>query len=69
MPDFIENLTAEDLCSKMSVELLTQEQLNEYHREKKAQEDAEKISENIGLAFRVILITGLVILMICLSAQ
>ena len=69
MPDFIENLTAEDLCSKMSIELLTQEQLNEYHREKKAQEDAEKISENIGLAFRVIFITGLVILMICLSAQ
>lgn len=69
MPDFLENLTAEELCSIMSVELMTPEQLNEYHIEKKAQEDAEKISENIGLAFRVILITGLVILMICLSAQ
>lgn len=69
MPDFIEYLTAEDLCAIMNVELMTPEALMQYHSEKKAQEDAEKFSENVGLVFRAILIIGLIVLMICLSAQ
>jgi hypothetical protein len=69
MPDFIEHLTAEELCSIMNVDLMTQEALRQYHIEKKEQESAEKLAENLGLAFRVVLITGLVILMIYLSAQ
>ena len=69
MPDFIEHLTAEELCSIMNVDLMTQEAVRQYHIEKKEQESAEKLAENLGLAFRVVLITGLVILMIYLSAQ
>lgn len=69
MPDFIKHLTAEELCSIMNVDLMTPEELKQYHFEKKAQEDAEKFSENVGLVFRAILIIGLIVMMICLSAQ
>lgn len=69
MPDFIESLTAEGLCSIMSLELMTPDQLKQYHREKKAKEDAEKFSENVGLFFRAIIIIGLIVLMIFLSSQ
>lgn len=69
IPEMIENMTAEMLCSIMSVKLMTPEELKQHHLEKKAQEEAEKFSENLGVVFRGILIIGLVILMICLSAQ
>ena len=69
MPEEIETMTAEDLCFVMSVELMTPEQLKEYHRQKEEKESGERLAENIGLAFRVVIITGLIILMICLSAQ
>ena len=69
MPDSIEKLTAEEICSVMSVRLMTPEELNKYHADKKAKEDAEKFSENVGLVFRAILIIGLIVMMICLSAQ
>ena len=69
MPEDLETMTAEDLCFVMSVELMTAEQLKEYHRQKEEKESGERLAENIGLAFRVVIITGLIILMICLSAQ
>ena len=69
MPEDLETMTAEDLCFVMSVELMTPEQLKEYHRQKEEKESGERLAENIGLAFRVVIITGLIILMICLSAQ
>lgn len=69
MPEFLENMSAEELCSTMSVNLMTPEQLRQYHTEKKAKESAEQLSEDLGLIFRAVLIIGLVILMICLSAQ
>lgn len=69
MPDFLEDMTAEELCSIMSVKLMTPEQLRQYHREKKAKEDSEKFAENVGLVFRAIVIIGLIVLMIYLSAQ
>lgn len=69
MPDSIEKLTAEEICSVMSVRLMTPEEVNKYHADKKAKEDAEKFSENVGLVFRAVLIIGLIVLMISLSAQ
>ena len=69
IPEMIENMTAEMLCSVMSVKLMTPEELKQYHIERKAQEEAEKFSENLGLVFRGVLIVGLVILIIYLSAQ
>ena len=69
MPSIIEDMSAEGICSIMSVDLMTPAQLKQYHSEKEAQEWADKLVENLGLAFRAVLIIGLVILMICLSSQ
>ena len=69
IPTQIEEMTAEEICSIMSVDLLTPEQLRRYHSEKEAEERADKVFENLGLAFRAILIIGLIILMMYLSAQ
>lgn len=69
MPSVIEDMTAEEICSIMSVNLLTPEQLWKHHKDKVAEEFAEKMLENLGLAFRIVLITGLIVLMIYLSAQ
>ena len=69
MPASIDDMTAEEICSIMSVELMAPAQLKQYHSEKEAQEWAEKLVENLGLAFRALLIIGLVILMIYLSSQ
>lgn len=69
IPDYLEDLTAEELCSVMSVELMTPEQLKQYHCEKTAEENAKKFAENAGLVFRGIIIIGLVALMIYLSTQ
>ena len=69
MPSFIEDMSAEGICSIMSVDLMTPAQLKQYHSEKEAQEWADKLVENLGLVFRAVLIIGLVILMICLSSQ
>lgn len=65
MPDSIENLSAEEICSVMNVKLMTPEELDQYHAEKKVKEDAEKFAENLGLVFRVFLILSLLAL-ICL---
>lgn len=69
MPEDLGTMTAEDICYAMSVELMTPEQLKEYHRQKEEKESGEKFAENVGLVFRAILIIGMLILMICLSAQ
>lgn len=69
MPNSIDDMTAEDICSIMSVELMTPAKLKQYHSEKEAQEWADKLVENLGLAFRAILIIGLVVLIIYLSSQ
>ena len=69
IPVAIEEMTAEEICSIMSVDLLTLEQLRTYHNEKEAEERADKVFENLGLAFRAVLIIGLIILMMYLSAQ
>ena len=69
MPSVIEDMTAEEICSIMSVELQTPEQLMKHHREKEDAEFSEKVVENLGLAFRAVLIIGLIVLMIFLSAQ
>lgn len=69
MPEDLDTMTAEDLCFVMSVKLMTPEELNDYHRRKADEEWAEKFMENLGLAFRAVLIIGLLILMAYLSAQ
>ena len=62
-------MTADEICSIMSVELQTPEQLMKHHREKEDAEFSGKVVENLGLAFRAVLIIGLIVLMIFLSAQ
>lgn len=69
MPSVINAMTAEEICSIMSVELLTPEQLKKHYKDKKDAEYSEKIVENLGLVFRAILIIGLLVLMIYLSTQ
>ena len=69
MPMDLETMTAEDLCLIMSVELMTPQQLKKYHEDKEAREQGEKLAENIGLFFRAVLIIGLLVLMVYLSAQ
>ena len=69
MPTTIGDMTAEDICSIMSVELMSPEQLKQYHSEKEALEWADKLVGNIGLAFRAVLIIGMLVLMMYLSAQ
>ena len=69
MPEDLGTMTAEDICFAMSVELMTPEQLKEYHRQKEEKESGEKFAENVGLVFRAIIIIGLIILMIYLSSQ
>lgn len=69
MPSVIEDMTAEEICCIMSVELMTPEQLMKHHRAKQDAEFSEKMVENLGLAFRAILIIGLLVLTIYLSAQ
>ena len=48
MPAEIDDVTAEEICSIMSVELMTKEQLKQYHDEKRAEEWADNQSENTG---------------------
>lgn len=62
MPSDLEELTAEQICSIMSVNLMTPADLKKYHSEKKAKEQAEDISEAVGLFFRAIIIIGCLIL-------
>lgn len=69
MPEDLETMTAEEICLMMSVELMTAEQLTTYHRQKEEKESDERLAEDVGLVFRAILIIGMLILMICLSAQ
>ena len=69
MPEDLETMTAEEICLMMSVELMTPEQLMAYHRQKEEKESGERLAEDVGLVFRAILIIGMLILMICLSAQ
>ena len=69
MPATIVEMTAESICSIMGVDLMNPEHLNQYHSEKEAQEWADKLVENLGLAFRAVLIIGLVVLIIYLSSQ
>ena len=69
MPEDLETMTAEEICLMMSVELMTAEQLMAYHRQKEEKESGERLAEDVGLVFRAILIIGMLILMICLSAQ
>ena len=64
-----ETMTAEDLCLIMSVELMTPQQLKKYHEDMEAREQGEKLAENIGLFLRAVLIIGLLVLMVYLSAQ
>ena len=69
MPENLAHMTAEQISSIMSVELMSAEDLKEYHSQKEDDEWSKRFAENLGLAFRIILITGLIILMICLSVQ
>ena len=69
MPEDLDTMTAEDLCFIMNVELMTPQQLKKYHEDMEAREQGEKLAENIGLFFRAVLIIGMLILMIYLSAQ
>lgn len=69
MPATIEDMTAEDICLIMSVELMSPEQQKQYHSEKEALEWADKLVENLGIAFRAVLIIGLLALIMYLSAQ
>ena len=69
VPMDLESMTADDLCLIMSVELMTPQQFKKYHEDKEAREQGEKLAENIGLFFRAVLIIGLLILIVCLSAQ
>lgn len=54
----------------MPIELaeLKPEELKQYHDDKEAEERADNLMENIGIAFRAILIIGMLILMFSLSA-
>ena len=69
MPADLETMTAEDLCVIMGMDLMTPQQLEEYHRQKEEKESAEKFAEDFGLVFRTIIIIGMLILMIFLSTQ
>ena len=69
MPEDLETMTAEEICLMMSVELMTAEQLTAYHRQKEEKESGERLAEEVGMVFRAILLIGMLILMICLSAQ
>ena len=62
MPEDLETMTAERICSVMGVELMTPQRLEKYHRDKKSYERGEELAENVGLFFRAILIIGLLIL-------
>ena len=62
IPEGLDAMTAEHICSIMGVELMTPQQLEKYHSDQKAFEQGEKLAENIGLFFRAVLIIGLLIL-------
>lgn len=62
MPRDLEELTAEQICSIMNVELMSPEDLKAYHRERVAKERAQQASEAIGLYFRAIIIIVCLIL-------
>ena len=66
MPEDLETMTAERICSVMGVELMTPKQLEMYHLDQQALEQGEKLAENVGLFFRAVLIIGLLIL-ICFA--
>ena len=68
MPIELAELKPEEICTVLSVDLTTPEELKKYHEEKEAEERADNMMENIGLAFRAILIIGMLILMLYLSA-
>ena len=68
MPIELAELKPEEICTVLSVDLMTPEELKKYHEEKEAEERADNMMENIGLAFRAILIIGMLILMLYLSA-
>jgi hypothetical protein len=62
MPSDLEELTAEQICSIMSVKLMSLEELKKYHIERVAKERSEQLSEDLGLFFRAIIIIGCLIL-------
>ncbi len=62
MPSDLEELTAEQICSIMSVKLMSTEELKKYHIERVAKERSEQLSEDLGLFFRAIIIIGCLIL-------
>ena len=62
-------LKAEEICTVMKIDLMTPEELKMYHEEKEAEEREEELMENLGLAFRGVLIIGMLILMFYLSYQ
>lgn len=63
MPSYIAEMTAEEICLIMGVKLMTAEELKQYHSRKDDEERFRRFTENLGLAFRIVLITGLVILL------
>lgn len=64
MPDDIEDLTDERICSIMSVDLMSPEELKKYHIERVAKERSEQLSEDLGLYFRAIIIIGCLVLIL-----
>ena len=68
MPIELAELEPEEICTVLSIGLMTPEELKQYHDDKEAEERADNLMENIGIAFRAILIIGMLILMFSLSA-
>ncbi len=69
MPEMLQDMTAEKICEIMGVELMSPSDLAEYYLQKDEEATSKKISENLGLAFRIIIIVGLIALAIVASAS
>ena len=68
MPIELAELKPEEICTVLNVDLMTPEGLKQYHEGLEAEERVQNLMENLGLAFRAILLLGMLILMFSLSA-
>jgi hypothetical protein len=64
MPSDLEDMTAEQICSIMSVNLMSPEELKEYHIERVEKERSAQLFEDLGLFFRATIIIGSLILIL-----
>lgn len=64
MPDYLQKISAQELCDIMGVELISNNDLMAYHSQKEAEESRKEIKENFGLALRIVIIVGIIIITI-----